>query len=128
MTDLFIDKEHERKYRELLRQLGGNADHGYQVLSYILSAPRMEQPAAIYLGWRRRDDGTWKELWDEARVLSHGQQLLLKAAANLFSGDGTVNLADLCSVLDRKNFNIFQRALLIYRYGEARLMTGGAGC
>ncbi len=53
MTDLFIDKEHERKYRELLRQLGGNADHGYQVLSYILSAPRMEQPAALAAAGRR---------------------------------------------------------------------------
>lgn len=117
MIDPFLTNKHKALYRYLMYQLEGGKDRGYQALCYILAAPGMEGARSIYLTWRRGEEKTWDDLWNAAHVLSHGEQLLLRVAVNLYSSSGAVDLSAVCGMLDQDNFTIFERALRIYRHG-----------
>ncbi|MBE0466853.1 MAG: hypothetical protein IBX71_06470 [Candidatus Desulforudis sp.] len=117
MIGPFLANKHKTQYVYLVNQLKGGKDRGYQALSYILAAPGMEGARIIYLTWRRDEEKTWDDLWNAASVLSHGEQLLLRVAVNLYSASGAVDLSAVCGMLDQDNFTIFERALRIYRHG-----------
>jgi hypothetical protein len=112
----FKSAEHKQRFITVMQEIGkiydGKLDEEYGAAIYILTADAGT--------WKRASDYVDREGIDIEKMLkdvdfSHGYELLVKLAGNLFNGHYHIDPVDFM-ILDEGNFNVALTALQIRRY------------
>lgn len=98
-----MDNTHSLAHSHRISSIGTLLGHQEYFLYFIFSHKRPELRLSP------------TDLIDEMNGFSHGEQVLLRVALDMWSGSGEVHLWEILKVLDDKNFISFIRAIVYFR-------------
>jgi ABC-type uncharacterized transport system ATPase subunit len=87
----------------------------YGAIRHLLESPNIRTRTEPFIS----DDGVdWTALFAEAATMSGGEQVLIRAARDLWQAEGTVGLSEITRGLGASSFQRFIEALAIARGEE----------
>jgi hypothetical protein len=87
----------------------------YAAIRHLLDSPNIRTRTEPFIG----DDGfDWTSLFEQAATMSGGEQVLIRAAHDLWQAEGTVGISEITRGLGASNFQRFIEAMAIARGEE----------
>lgn len=87
----------------------------FEAVRHLLDSPSIRTRTEPFIS----DDGfDWTALFEQAATMSGGEQVLIRAAHDLWQAEGTVGISEITQGLGASNFQRFFEALTIARGEE----------
>lgn len=93
----------------------------YNAAALILQGPLLRYKCADFVHpASERSESSWIDIdpiLDDYGSWSHGEQLMVDLAADLYESGHAVSMGELCNVLDERNWKLAMRAIAMRRAG-----------